>query len=259
MRNSHFPVGPDGGLPHLRVAPNSIPDTVILVGDPGRMDLLARIWNGAIEINSNREYRLIRGFYEGTELACCSTGIGGPAMEIAVVELKHAGVKNLLRSGGCSGLLPTLKLGQIILNLASVNGTGVANAYVPPGYPAVSDMAWLEQIPLAAKDLSIDLISGVGITTDSYYAGQNRPHESNNAHVDENWAQFWTSRGVTHVDMESAALLSIGRALHLRCASLLAVHANRANNTWLEEYRSTELRLLTLASHAAKRLKVILS
>lgn len=259
MRSSHFPLDHDGTLPHVRVRANSLPTTVLLVGDPDRMDLLPDIWQDVEWVADHREYRVAKGTYDGVRLGCCSTGIGGPATEIAVVELRNAGAKNLLRAGGCGGLAPSLQLGQLVLNVASVTYGGTSAQYAPLGYPAVSDFLWMQQIVLAAAEMGETLASSIGITTATYYSGQGRATAPDAEALQTDWIDYWVRRGITHADMESDTLLTVGRILDLRCASLLAVHADRSRGTWLEDYRPTEIRLMKVASLAASRVSRLTS
>lgn len=251
MRNSHFPLDAQGRLPHLQLPQGSIPDTVLLVGDPERMDLLPQIWEDVEWLAQRREFRVARGQYRGTALGCCATGIGGPAMEIAVVELAYAGARNLLRAGGCGALTSTLELGQFIAPVAMVRQGGAGLSYAPPEYPAAADWRWLASIQRAAASLGEEVRFDVGISSAAYYAGQGRPTQPGAAPWNEDWPSYWASRGATHVDMETDTLLTVGRILGMQCAALLAVHANRSLGTWLENYRPVEARLLRLASAAA--------
>jgi uridine phosphorylase len=85
---------------------------------------------------------------------------------------------------------------------------------------------------------------------DGYYAGQGRaypnmPATDLNAVLDAHRAN-----GVSALDMEAETLLIVGEALGLQAGVLLAVHANRGNDTWLEDYEPAQDRLLRIACQA---------
>lgn len=251
VKASRFPVDVEGRPPHLRLRPGELPSTVLLPGDPDRLELLAELWEEPTWLADRREYRVLKGRWRGVWLGAVSTGIGGPAAEIAVVELGYLGARQLLRVGGCGALSPHLRLGQLVINVASVRQEGASSAYAPLGYPAVSDPGWIRSMRQAGSELGELLYEGLGLSTNSYYAGQGRPCTPDGSPMQPELLRYWADRGISHAEMEAETILTVGRVLGLRCAALLAVHAQRVDDSWLDDYRPAERRLVVVASQAA--------
>ena len=86
---SELIINPDGSIFHLHILPEDLSDTVILVGDPGRVELVASFFEeGSIRVDkSSREFRTVTGRYNGREVSVISTGIGTDNIDIVVTEL----------------------------------------------------------------------------------------------------------------------------------------------------------------------------
>ncbi|MFR9515347.1 MAG: phosphorylase, partial [Rikenellaceae bacterium] len=55
----------DGTIFHLHLLPEQLADTVILVGDPGRVAMVASFFDSIECEVSNREFKTITGQYKG--------------------------------------------------------------------------------------------------------------------------------------------------------------------------------------------------
>ena len=73
---------------HLQISNDSLPEIALLPGDPARVYEIGECLSNVEEIGNNRDYITIVGTYKGLSLTVCSSGIGGPSTEIAVVELQ---------------------------------------------------------------------------------------------------------------------------------------------------------------------------
>ena len=84
---TELPINEDGSVFHLHVKPGQLADKIILVGDPGRVPLLAKHFD-QIECDvQSREFRTITGTYKGKRISCVSTGIGCDiSLIITVIE-----------------------------------------------------------------------------------------------------------------------------------------------------------------------------
>jgi uridine phosphorylase len=81
--------------------------SVLLPGDPDRVGKAASVLDSVFEIGRRREFQMARGTWRGTPITVCSTGIGGPSTEIAVVELANLGMKRGIRVGGMGAIDPS--------------------------------------------------------------------------------------------------------------------------------------------------------
>ena len=81
--------GEEGLQYHLQIRPGDVGRYVILPGDPGRCEKIAKYLDHPRFVVSNREYTIYTGTLEGEKVSVCSTGIGGPSAAIAMEELIH--------------------------------------------------------------------------------------------------------------------------------------------------------------------------
>ena len=118
--SSELIINEDGSVFHLHVKPEWLADKVILVGDPGRVALVASHFeNKECEVES-REFKTITGTYKGKRITVVSTGIGCDNIDIVMNELDAlANIDfqtreekpqlrqlELVRIGTCGGLQP---------------------------------------------------------------------------------------------------------------------------------------------------------
>src|SRR5437667_10919303 len=84
---------------HIRCKPGDVGDVVLLPGDPGRVESIAKLLDAPQLIARNREYTTFTGQLEGQAVSVCSTGIGSPSTAIAVEELAAIGATTVIRVG----------------------------------------------------------------------------------------------------------------------------------------------------------------
>lgn len=87
--NQRLIINADGSIFHLHVKPAQLADKVILVGDPGRVNLVASHFDSKECEVSNREFHTITGTYKGKRITCLSTGIGCDNIDIVMNGLMH--------------------------------------------------------------------------------------------------------------------------------------------------------------------------
>lgn len=189
-----------------------MPERALLPGDPARLDHIARFLDDVREVARNREFRTIKGTFEGLPVAATSTGIGGPSAAIAVEELVRVGVTTLIRVGSAGGLQPGIDRGALVVSTGSVREDGASAAYVDQRYPAVPSPAVFRAIVEAAGELGLAVHIGVTRSHDSFYTD----HE-------DAVTGAWHRLGVLASDMETAALFVVGALRGARCGSILNV------------------------------------
>ena len=84
---SELIINADGSVFHLHVKPKQLADKIILVGDPGRVSLVASNFEEIECKVSNREFHTVTGVYKGKRLTVLSTGIGCDNIDIVLNEL----------------------------------------------------------------------------------------------------------------------------------------------------------------------------
>lgn len=140
---SELIINPDGSIFHLHVKPEQLADKIILVGDPGRVALVASHFD-TIECEvESREFKTITGTYKDKRITVVSTGIGCDNIDIVMNELdalanidfKSRYEKDklrqlqLVRIGTCGGLQPYTPVGTYICSEKSIGFDGLLNFY----------------------------------------------------------------------------------------------------------------------------------
>ena len=197
-------------LPHLQCRPDQVAEHVVLCGDPARVDRIASQLEQCESLGQNREFRLINGRHQGLPITVCSTGIGGASAIIALEELVQAGARVLVRVGSAGALQHEIGLGDLIVVEGAVRHDGASQAYLPAEYPACAD------IRLQAALLDHIATSGL-----PHWHGLVRSHDSFYRDDEQKVCRYWHERGVMGADMETAALLVVGRLRKVRVAAVL--------------------------------------
>jgi uridine phosphorylase len=133
----------DGCIYHLHLRPEMISDTIILVGDPGRVPLISKYFDDIEYKVQNREFVTHTGTYKGRRLSVISTGIGTGNIDIAINELdalvnidfESRTVKdektslNFVRIGTCGGLQEDVKVDSPVVAEYGIGFDNVFNFY----------------------------------------------------------------------------------------------------------------------------------
>lgn len=203
---SELIINQDGSIFHLHLQPSQLADKVILVGDPGRVDLVATHFE-KIECDvKSREFHTITGTHHGKRITVLSTGIGCDNIDIVMNELdalanidfQTRSVKTKLRQldivriGTCGGLQPETPIGTFIASVKSIGFDGLLNYYADRNkvcdlqlerafvthtgwddikgapYVATADTQLVERI---ASD---DMVRGITVACGGFYGPQGR-------------------------------------------------------------------------------------
>ena len=234
---------------HIEVAPGEVADTVLLPGDPDRVDEVVDVWDDHEAVARHREYRTATGRYDDTPISVTSTGIGSPSAAIAVEELAEVGADTFLRVGSCGGLQPELDVGDLVITAGAVRVEGTSDAYVRESYPASASPEVVSALVAAAEQLGYDYHVGVTASTDSFYAGQGREgfggYESPEG---EQLMRELRAANVLNVEMEASAVCTLANVYGLRAGAVCTVFANRTTGEFRTEGESEAARTASLAT-----------
>lgn len=261
---SELIINKDGSIFHLHVKPEQLTDKVILVGDPGRVALVASHFeNKEAEVES-REFRTVTGTYKGKRITVISTGIGCDNIDIVMnevdalanIDFKTREEKAQLRSleivriGTCGGLQLNTPEGTFICSEYSVGFDGLLNFY--EGRNAVCDLqmerALIEHLgwtgnmcqpyPYIIKaDESLteqiaqnDMVRGITVACGGFFGPQGRELRIplTDPHQNEKIESFeYKGKHITNFEMESSALAGLARLMGHRATTCCMVIANR--------------------------------
>ncbi|WP_217517562.1 nucleoside phosphorylase [Vibrio metschnikovii] len=196
--------------PHINVAHGQVANRVIVCGEPNRANRIAALLDNPELIAENREYRLFNGRYNGQKITVCSTGIGAPSLIIAIEELKQCGVSHIVRVGSAGAMQANIQLGDLIVAEAAVRDEGGSKAYIANTYPAFSSFSLLSRLHEFLTQQPTAVHFGLVRSHDSFYTDE-----------EQNLCHYWNKKGVLGADMETSALLTVGRLRGLQVASVL--------------------------------------
>lgn len=259
---SELIINEDGSVFHLHIRPEQLADKIILVGDPGRVNLVASHFDTREYEVESREFRTITGMYKGKHITVLSTGIGCDNIDIVVNELdalanidfqtrhEKAELRSLemVRIGTCGGLQPNTPVGTYIISAKSIGFDGLLNFYA--GRNDVCDLefekAFKEHMkwnPLLCAPYVIDanseltkriggedMIRGVTIACGGFFGPQGRElrlplaDPIQNQKIEDFAYQGWR---ITNFEMESSALAGLSRLMGHRATTCCMVVANR--------------------------------
>ena len=211
---------------HIQCKPGDVGGYCILPGDPGRCESIAKWFDGAVHVKTNREYVTYTGTLLGEKVSVCSTGIGGPSAAIAMEELANLGVHTFVRVGTCGGINLKVQSDDVVIATGAVRMEGTSREYAPIEWPAVADFEVATALVQAAKNLGKPWHAGVVQSKDSFY-GQHSPGRMPVSYELESKWQAWKRLGVLASEMEGAALFTVAASRGVRCGSVFHVIWNQ--------------------------------
>ena len=259
---SELIINEDGSIFHLHLTPQQIADKIMLVGDPGRVSLVASYFDEKEFEVESREFKTITGTYKGKRLTVLSTGIGCDNIDIVMNELdalanidfetrtekdEHRTL-TLVRIGTCGGLQPNTPTGTYIASVKSIGFDGLLNFYA--GRNEVCDLSLEEAFkahmnwsPLLAAPYVIDanaelidriaaddMVRGITIACGGFFGPQGRELRIPLADPKQNEkVESFVYQGlhITNFEMESSALAGLSALLGHKAMTCCMVIANR--------------------------------
>lgn len=270
---SELIINADGSVFHLHLLPEQLTDRIILVGDPGRVDMVASFFDTVDFEVSSREFHTIGGTYRGKQIMCLSHGIGPDNIDIVATELdalanidfntrevrpEHRTL-TMVRIGTSGALQPELRIGTPVIAEKAIGFDGVLNYYA--GRNSVADRrfedAFCEAVgwnPLWARPYVVDadpelvariggsdMVRGNTISAVGFYGPQGREVRLPLANPDLNRRieQFrFEGRKVTNYEMESAPLQGLARLMGHKAMTVCSIIANRMNHEATPNYKT---------------------
>ena len=278
---SELLINKDGSIFHLHLKPEELAETVILVGDPGRVELVATFFDSKEFVRSSREFVTITGSYKGKRMTVLSTGIGTDNIDIVVNELdalanidlktrvpkeKHKNL-TLLRIGTSGAIQPEIPLGSFVLSHISIGCDGLLNWYKNRDSVSVPEMeeafvkhsGWLPQLPAPyfakASSKLIDVmkdftIKGLTISAAGFYGPQGRVLRLPLAIPDmiSRFESFdYEGQKITNFEMEGSALAGLAALLGHDAATVCCIIANRHLHESQTDYKQNVSKLIELS------------
>ncbi|MCI6459884.1 MAG: nucleoside phosphorylase [Prevotella sp.] len=259
---SELIINGDGSVFHLHLKPEELADKVILVGDPGRVDMVAGFFDSIEHTAANREFKSVTGTYHGKRITVQSTGIGCDNIDIVLNEMdalanidfntreekEEKRQLTFVRIGTCGGLQENTPTGTFIASVKSIGFDGLLNFYA--GRNEVCDLPFEEDFkkhmkwnPLLSAPYVIDndpellnriagndMVRGVTIACGGFFGPQGRQLRIPLADPDQNSKiEAFEHNGlrITNFEMESSAVAGLSALLGHKALTCCMVIANR--------------------------------
>jgi len=280
QKESELIFNEDGSVYHLKLKPNNISDSIILVGDPQRVELISKHFHSIEFSVSNREFKTVTGVYKNKRISVISTGIGSGNIDIVLNELdslvnidfETRNLKpkltklNLIRIGTSGAIQKDIPVDSLLISSKAIDIDGFLNNYKISNDHTyndadnfLNDYKFNNQklLPLCfncSEDLFehfeiISDFSGVTVTCNGFYGSQGRSiriETSNQNFISEIKKISFSNDRVTNLEMETAIIYGMSKILGHNAISLNAILANRENGTYSLNPNKTINRLILL-------------
>ena len=203
---------------YLGCRPQDVGDRAILVGDRGRVGLVAELLESPEWLNEDRGLTTVTGGYRGKRVTASAFGMGAPIAAVVLHELRVLGVHTFIRLGTVM-CLPPAQLGQLVLADGAIRGESTSGTYVPGGFPAVGDYELCAALRRRLGEGERGWSAGLVASYDGFYTELFALEKGRQPEI-ESRQEALASLGVVATDMETSAVLAVGRALGARAASL---------------------------------------
>ena len=278
---SELIINGDGSIFHLHVKPEQLADKVILVGDPGRVSLVASHFDSKECDIESREFHTITGTYHRKRISVVSTGIGCDNIDIVLNELdalanidfktrtekEQLRQLTLVRIGTCGGLQEYTPVGTFIASEKSIGFDGLLNFY--SGRNDVCDLPFEEAFkqhmqwnPQLCAPYVIDadketleriagdeMVRGVTIACGGFFGPQGRELRIPLADPKQNEkveSFEYNGHRITNFEMESSALAGLARLMGHKAVTCCMVIANRRAKNVNANYKNSIDELIKL-------------
>lgn len=278
---SEFIINDDGSAFHIHLKPEELADLVILVGDPGRVDMIAEYLTDIEFRHASREFVSTTGKYNGKRLTVLSTGIGTDNCDIVMTELdalanvsfktrqakKRHRTLTILRIGTTGAVQPDIPIGTPVFSQFSVGCDGLLNWYADRDSISELDMekafkkhvGWDKNLPSPyfvkaseklAERFKDCTVMGVTISAPGFYGPQGRVVRLGLAMPDmiERFESFrYKGYRITNFEMESSAVAGMARHLGHEAGTVCCAIANRHLKSSNPDYKALVRNLVELS------------
>ena len=276
---SELIINPDGTIFHLHMKPEQLADHVILVGDPGRVKMIAGFFDQIESETENREFVSTTGMYGSKRITVLSTGIGTDNIDIVIneldalvnIDLHTRQIKNkrkslsIIRIGTSGGLQGDIPVNAFLASKKAIGFDGLLNFY--ERREEVSDIAfeesfksfvqWNKLLPspyvvesdpdLYNKIVDSDFTPGVTISAPGFYGPQGRELRLKivDPHINDKIEAFrFGNQRITNYEMECSAIYGLSKLLGHKALTVCIIIANRVSKRANEDYKPVMVKLV---------------
>ena len=266
---SELPQQKDGAIYHLNLHADELADNIILVGDPGRVQMISNMFDTIEVKKQNRELITHTGLYGGKRVSAISTGMGTDNIDIVLNELdavanidlstrevkpEHRTLR-MVRIGTSGGLQPDIECGAFVASALGLGIDGVLRFYETGDWiderlvdAFIAQTGWSDRLPRpyctpASKDLldriGHDMRQGVTVSAPGFFGPQGRQVRAPLAYPELNRkieSFQYEGRVITNMEMECSAIYGLGNVLGHHALTVCLIIANRVTGRFLDDY-----------------------
>lgn len=261
IAESELIINKRGAVYHLDVRPEEIAETIILVGDPGRVEKVSKYFDKIEYRCSHREFITHTGYIGSKRITVVSTGIGPDNIDIVINELDalaninfdtreikdNISKLNLVRFGTSGSLQLDIPVDSFV---ASSHGLGLDNLmnyydYLSTDADQKIATAFAEQTGLR-KEVAIPYVfegsnilinkfgsefhKGITVTCPGFFGPQGRVLRlplSSPGLINKLTDFKYLNHRITNFEMETSAIYGLGKLMGHECLSINVIIANR--------------------------------
>lgn len=271
--DSELILNADGSVFHLHLHPEDVADNVILVGDPGRVDMVSSFFSKVEVEAQNREFRTRTGLFNGKRVTVVSTGIGTDNIDIVVNELdavvnidlekrvakEQKRSLNLIRIGTSGALQADIAVGTPVISEMAIGFDGMLNYYRDRNKvsnlemesafkkhmswnPLLTSPYFVNSSSALLQKVGFDMHKGVTISAPGFYGPQGRVLRLplQDPDINEKITAFeYEGKKITNYEMECSAIYGLSALLGHNAVTVCSIIANRLNKSANSSYKGS--------------------
>lgn len=268
----------DGSIFHLHLKPEDIADTIILVGDQNRVEVISSFFDKIELKRQNREFNTHTGIFNGKRITVTSTGIGTDNIDIVIneldaianIDLKTRLIKekkkkiNFIRIGTSGALQEDIHVDTPVISEMAIGFDGLLNFYANRNTVTNNDMEmafkrhlnWNTQLTSPyfvsssnelLNKIGFDMRKGLTISAPGFYGPQGRvlrlPIQDNS--INDKITSFeYKGKNITNYEMECSAIYGLSKLLNHNAVTVCNIIANRIRKEYSQDYRKSVKELI---------------
>jgi len=224
-----------GVMYHIGLKKGDVAPYILMCGDPGRVEKVARLFDSSKKPVRHREYVTVTGKYKGIPVSVMATGMGCDNTEIAVVELSQI-VDNpaFIRIGTSGAYSKRVKNGDLVITTGSVRLENTSTYFVCDGYPAIANYEIVLALLSAAERTGTAYHLGITSTAPGFYGAQGRDTPFFHPRFKDIPDQL-AKMNVLNNEMEASTLFTLATLAGFRAGMVCAIIAERHKNRFISK------------------------
>lgn len=271
MLASEIILNPDGSVYHLHLKNGDVPEKLITVGDPERIDLFKPHFDQIYFDQQFREFRSLKGRIANQDLMVISTGIGTDNVDVVLNELHLAYQWDLktktklepqsplqvLRLGTSGTLQSHIPVDSILMSEGALGFDYLMYFYHWEDFRSLKGLDRFPEPYFAEADSKLANrfrnevdFSGITVTANGFYGpqGRNVPLAARQPEwLDLLASQSIAGHSITNLEMETAGIYALGKLLGMECLSISAILANRREHIFSKKPEQIVKTMITRA------------